>query len=376
MSALDLSVAIPRDLAGRLAQTLVAEEPVIVATSGSTGMAKKVILPASALIASARASQQVLGGSGQWLAALSPAHIGGLGVWVRSWLAGTTPAEMPGAGAFSTGRFVAATEDMRGERRRYCSLVPTQVHRLLSDAGGSTALASFDRVLIGGAAVAPSLAARLREAGVAWTHTYGMSETCGGCVYDGIPLPGVSVRKEGAPGVAGRLLIAGPVLAQGYRARPDLDADVFSTVEDTRWFRTSDLGIFTADGPHSQSRRWQVLGRVDAVINTGGHKVHPDQVRDALTTLPLVQDAAVVGIPDAEWGQRVVTLVVPEIDAAQEASLTEDPTRWVRNRLRPILPAYAMPTAVVLTDSLPRLPGGKVDFRGVQAVFTQEDGRI
>ncbi len=340
-------------------------------SSGSTGFAKRVVLPAQALVASARATHQILGGPGQWLAALSPAHVGGLQVWVRSHLSGVTPIDISGDRGFTVTRFVEATGQMRADRRRYVSLVPTQIHRLLADPAGRYALTSFDRVLIGGAALAPTVADALTTAGVAWTHTYGMSETCGGCVYDGIPLPGVRVQVHNATGEPGPLWISGSVLAQGYMDRPDLTSAAFPTIDGTRWFRSSDLGVH-----QPLTGRWLVVGRADDIINTGGHKVHPAAVRDALLAVGAVDDAAVVGVPDEQWGQSVAALVVPQRSHPDAAALLADPLGWVRGQLRPTLPGHDVPTRITLADHVPRLPSGKVDGVGAKAAFTQEDGRI
>ncbi|MGB3827993.1 MAG: AMP-binding protein [Ornithinimicrobium sp.] len=370
MPALDLSEGLPHPLRPCLEDALAADRSVIVATSGSTGSAKKVVLSANALMASARATHERIGGPGQWLASLSAAHVAGLQVWVRSYLSGVAPVQMP-SGPFTPSRFAAAAARLQPEHRHYVSLVPTQAHRLISDPVGRAALAGFDRVLIGGAPLPLSLATRLSDAGVVWTHTYGMSETCGGCVYDGVPLPGVEVRTDGALGEPGRLFICGPVLAQGYLQRADLTEQAFLTLEGTRWFQTSDIGV-----QDLATGRWRVLGRLDDVINSGGHKVHPDAVRDALLDLGVIEQAAVVALPDPEWGQRVAALIVPNHTHVDAQSLQEDPTRWLRTHLGPSLPNYALPARVTITDRLPRLPGGKVDGAGVQAAIIQEDDRL
>ncbi len=375
MPALDLSAGIAHDLARSLAHALEEGQDVVVTTSGSTGTAKKVVLPARALLASAHATLELLGGPGQWLAALTPTHVGGLQVWVRSHVSGVEPVDLVGvtgqpSSRFTATKFTAATAQMATDQRRYVSLVPTQIQRLLADPAGLQALTSFDRVLIGGAALAPALAARLTQAQVVWTHTYGMSESCGGCAYDGIPLPVVTLTTDGRPGEPGRLMISGPVLAKGYLDLPDLTDEAFVTIAGTRWFRSSDLGI-----QDLATGRWRVLGRMDDVINTGGHKVHPDAVRDALLALPAIDDAAVVAVPDVEWGQRVAAILIPRRGDPDMAALMADPRGWVQ-QLRPAMPGYAVPSLVHIADALPRLPSGKVDGAGVRAAFTQEDDRI
>ncbi len=345
----------------------------IVPTSGSTGPAKPVVLSAEALRFSASVVAERLGGHGHWLAALSPRYVGGLSVYVRSVVAETSPVVLP-EGPFSWQAFVDGTARMRSDLPRYVSLVPTQVSRLAAHAEGVEALRSFDRVLIGGAAVPPTLATALTRAGVDWTHTYGMSETSGGCLHDGIALRDVHVRLDETEtetrGGVGRLMLAGPMLTTGYLERPDLDALAFRRHGGRRWFATSDVGRLDA-----AQGRWVVVGRVDDVIITGGHKVAPSGVENALDSLPGIDEAAVVGIPDPQWGQAVAALVVPSTESASRR-LRSDPRHWVRSELREHLPRHALPWQVRVTDHLPRLPGGKIDYRGVKTAFLQEDGRL
>jgi len=373
---LDVSRVTGSDFPASLCDQLAREGSFVVGTSGSTGYPTPVVLTSGALLASAHAAYEALGGPGQWLSALSPTHIGGLQVWVRSFISGLDPVQMAPDAPFTSEAFASAAERMRSGQRRYVSLVPTQIHRLLATAAGATALASFDRVLIGGAGLAPSTASALTDAGVFWTHTYGMTETSGGCVYDGIPLRDVRLRTDGPIGEPGRILIAGPTLAQRYAGRTDLTADAFVRLEGQTWFKTGDIGIRLAPEPGKTVGRWRIVGRSDDVINTGGHKVHPQSVVDALTALDEVSEASVVGVPDAEWGMRVAAMVVESATTTDTSSLRADPTTWSRSRLRPSLQTYALPAQVTLATDLPRLPSGKVDTAGVRAAFVQEDGRI
>ena len=209
-AALDGGPAVVPQVEPAVLATLQPDEPLehddvalVVPTSGSTGEPKGVLLTADNLRSSALATAQRLGGSGQWLLAIPPTRVGGLQVLVRSLLAGTTPVVLP-PGPFGAAAFAEATARLTGPRR-YVSLVPTQLRRLLPDPG---ALRAYDAVLLGGAAAAPSLLAQAREAGVRVVTTYGMSETSGGCVYDGVPLDGVRVSVEG-----GRVRLGGPVVA-------------------------------------------------------------------------------------------------------------------------------------------------------------------
>ncbi|MGC1756388.1 AMP-binding enzyme, partial [Trebonia sp.] len=184
---------------------------------------------------------------------------------------------------------------------------------------------------------------RARAAGVRVVTTYGMSETCGGCVYDGVPLDGVTVRAAGD----GLLRISGPVLMNRYRGGPDLGDE----------FVTSDLG-YVRDG------RVVVRGRADDVINTGGHKVVPGEVAAVLESCPGVLEVVVVGRADPEWGQRVTAVVVPA-DPADPPSL-----ELLRTHVSERLPRYACPSEVVLTRAIPVLASGKPDLASLKAAGT------
>jgi o-succinylbenzoate---CoA ligase len=314
---------------------------VIISTSGSTGVPKGVELSAAALRASARASLARVGArAGQrWLACLPVTHVAGLQVLVRSLESGTGPA----VAAVADGESLAGTL-ARHDAPAHVSIVPTQLARLMGTAAGREALAGFSSVLVGGAAAAAALLEQARAAGVRAVTTYGMSETCGGCVYDGVPLDGVSVRA----GNDGRLRISGPVLMNGYHGQPSETSSVL--VDDPREFVTSDLGYIDDAG------RVVVRGRADDVINTGGHKVVPGEVADVLSSCPGVREVVVVGRPDPEWGERVTAVVVPA-DRAYPPTL-----ELLRIHVRTALPRYACPTEVVLADAIPVLSNGKPDL--------------
>ena len=334
---------------------------VVVSTSGSTGAAKGALLSAAALRASAGATRSRLGAPGtsggaeQWLLALPAHHVAGLQVLLRSLLAGTEPVVVDLAAGFDPAAFTAAAAACRGPVRR-TSLVPTQLLRLL-DAGEepTAALASFDAVLVGAAATPPALLERARAAGVRVVTTYGSSETCGGCVYDGRPLDGVHAEVD--PGTA-RVSLAGPVVARGYRARPGaaaFDRDAAGR----RRFRTDDAGVLLTggDGPHLE-----VLGRLDDLVTTGGLKVAPALVEGVLVQHPAVAEAVVVGVDDPHWGQRLVAAVVPrEPGAAPELA---ELRAFVTARLA----AHAAPRQLVLLRQLPLRGPGKPDRRLLQDV--------
>ncbi len=330
---------------------------VLVATSGSTGEPKGVLLGGSALRASAEGTHSSLGGPGQWLLTLPATHIAGLQVVLRSMLAGTEPVVLDGSERFTAERFVTATEALSGSRR-YTSLVPTQLGRLV-DAGGAAlrALSTYDAVLVGGAAASPSVVTAARDAGARVVLTYGMTETCGGCVYDRRPLPGVSVSVD--VGGVGRIRLSGPVLALGYHRRPHLTAAAF--VDGA--FLTGDLGRVRPDGS------LDVLGRADDVIVTGGVKVASAAVEAVLAACDGVGECAVVGVPDQEWGHRVVAFVVARAtpplrpEALRRAVADELGRAWA-------------PREVVVVRALPVLPSGKVDRAAlVSAAVLAEAGQ-
>ena len=213
------------------------------------------------------------------------------------------------------------------------SLVPTQVRHLLDEPGGREVLAGFRAILLGGAAAPAGLRAEAAAAGARVITTYGMSETCGGCVYDGAPLDGVSVRI----GPDERIRLAGPVLFSGYRGQRGLTA---AALEDG-WFVTSDVGVVDAAG------RLTVRGRADGMINTGGEKVPADEVASVLEDCPGVREAVVIGLPDPGWGELVTAIVVPADPAAPPG------LDVLRGFARGRLPDYAAPRAVVVVPADP-----------------------
>jgi o-succinylbenzoate---CoA ligase len=323
---------------------------VAVATSGSSGAPKGVLLAASALLASASATHDRLGGPGRWLLALPAQHFAGVQVLVRSLVTGTDPGVLDLSGGFTPAGFAAAASALTGVRR-YTALVPTQLVRLLGAGGdGLRELARFDAVLVGGAGTPPPVLERAAAAGVRVVTTYGASETSGGCVYDGVPLDGVRVRLENGA-VGGRVLLGGPTLARGYRGGDPDGAFVPDDAGD-RWWRTADAGRL--DGG-----RLQVLGRLDDAVLTGGVTVLPAAVEEVLLRLPGVAEAVVTGVEDPEWGRRVVAAVVPVPGAAAPA-LTD-----VRDRVAAELGPFAAPRQLLVLEALPLVGVGKPDRAAV-----------
>lgn len=294
---------------------------VVVATSGSSGDAKLVVLSRAALTAGAEAARERLGFAATWHLCLAPQYVAGLMVLVRGLL---------GEGVRVADPALTTLEPAPGHN--CVSIVGTQLWRALQDEATTGRLAAFDAVLVGGAALDPVLRTRAEEAGIRVIETYGMSETCGGVVWDGVPLPGVEVRL----GDNGRISLAGPSIFDGYLGRADLTSDALV-----------DGAVRTRDRGHLESGRLVVDGRIDDVVISGGVNVDLAVVRAAVQRLDA--DTAVLAVPDPEWGARVV-LFAPEGTLGQ----------W-RERLRPLLPAACLPRQVVPVDPLPRGDGGKPD---------------
>ncbi|RNL81177.1 AMP-dependent synthetase [Nocardioides marmorisolisilvae] len=280
----------------------------VIETSGSTGQPKRVMLSRAALRASADATHARLGGPGRWELNLPPTYVAGVQVLFRTIRAG-------------------ADAD-----RSYISLVPTQLVRMREE---WATLTSYDAVLIGGGPLDAEVRAEAEAAGVPIVQTYGMSETCGGCVYDGVPLDGVEVRIDDA----GQVLLRGPVLFDGYQDEPDRTAAAFRD----GWLVTNDLGHWAEDG------RLRIDGRTDDVIITGGLKVPARVVAGAVAGHPDVEAVEVLGVPDPEWGERVVAFVV-----SREPLVLEQ----VRDL---VAPRSWAPRQILRLPELPKLPNGKTD---------------
>ena len=313
----------------------------VVGTSGSTGEPKRVVLRRDALVAAARAAEERLGFAATWHLALDPRYVAGLMVLVRGLL---------GDGVAEAGPDLATLRPREG--RNAVSLVATQLYRALTSPGTTRALAAFDAVLVGGAALAPGLRARAEAVGIRVIETYGMSETCGGVVWDGEPLPGIGVKLGGASGpgraeIVGRIGLTGPTLFDGYLGRPELTAEVLR-----------DGAVLTGDRGHlAPDGRLVVDGRLDDVVQSGGVNVDLAAVRAAAAAVD--PETAVLAIDDDEWGARVVLV-------ATGGTLDD----W-RDRLRPALPAVCLPRRLVVVDRIPRGPGGKPDGAALTARVTR-----
>ncbi|OBG25567.1 O-succinylbenzoic acid--CoA ligase [Mycobacterium sp. 852002-51057_SCH5723018] len=323
-------------------------------TSGTTGPPKGALLTAVALTASASATHDRLGGSGGWLLALPPYHIAGLQVLVRSLLAGFAPVELDVSAGFDVTELPTAVRRL-GSGRRYTSLVAAQLAKALADPAAVAALAELDAVLLGGGPAPRPILEAAAVAGVTVVRTYGMSETAGGCVYDGVPLDGVRLRVD----ADGRIVIGGATLAKGYRN--PVDPDPFA---EAGWFRSDDLGALDEDGVLT------VLGRADDAISTGGLTVLPQPVEAALCGHPAVGDCAVFGLADERLGQRVVAVIVLR-DGCQPPTLEA-----LRTQVAGTLDATAAPRELHIVEALPRRGIGKVDRAALVRRFGGRDHRV
>lgn len=305
----------------------------VVPTSGSSGDPVGVLLSSAALQWSAQHTVERLGGPATWVLALPLTHVAGLMVLTRAVVSGSPVVRV-------TADWSTAMASVDGP---CCTaIVPTQLRRLL--ARDPAVLRRFDHVLVGGAALDDALREWARREEVPVVESYGMTETCGGCVHDGVPLPGVQVGLDRS----GVVSLDGPMLADAYR-RPDGDELL------ARPFVTRDVGEWV-DG------RLRVLGRVDDVIMSGGVTVPLAGVDALLLQHPQVIDAAAVGVPDEEWGTRVVAVVVADT-GLDTAALR----RFVADRAEP---AY-VPRSVVVVDDLRRPGPGKVN-RAALATLVSE----
>lgn len=294
-------------------------DALVIATSGSTGAPRGVVLTHDAVAASAEASNAALAVTAHdhWLACLPLSHVGGLSVITRALHAGTRLTVLPHADPSAIDATTRGAHPVT-----LVSLVPTLLGRVDVD--------RFRRVLLGG-----SRPPAHRPANV--TATYGMTETGSGIVYDGWPLPGVELRVDGA----GIIQVRGAMLLRCYR-----DGTIPQDAQG--WLPTGDVGHLDAEG------RLHVDGRRGDLIITGGENVWPDPVEAVLATHPQVAEVAVAGEPDEQWGHVVTAWVVP-VTAGHPPTLDA-----LREHVREQLPAFCAPRRLHLLDRLPRTALGKV----------------
>jgi O-succinylbenzoic acid--CoA ligase len=336
----------------RVGEEIEDDVALVVPTSGTTGTPKGAMLTPAALIAGASATHDRLGGPGTWLLALPTHHIAGIQVLVRSLQAGTVPVELDVSAGFDVTELPTAIAQL-GSGRRYTALVATQLAKALLVPEATAALGELDAVLLGGGPAPRPVLEQAAAAGIAVVRTYGSSETAGGCVYDGVPLSGVTIRlDDGREAGEGRIVIGGPMLAMGYRNPPVPDP-----FDEPGWFRTDDLGVLDDAGSLT------VLGRIDEAISTGGLTVMPAPVEAVLSRHPAVADCAVFGLDDDRLGERVAAAVVL-VTGALEPSLDD-----IREYLAQSLDSTAAPRELHIVDQLPRRGIGKLDRRALRERF-------
>ncbi len=403
----------------------------VVGTSGSTGAPKQTALSVRALRASARATERffaeypsigvakprrvVSEDPAQWLLALPAHYVAGAQVLARSVLAGTTPvvaASVTDGVSFTPEVFLNTAERLSCARR-FISLVPTQVHKLLEAAEDSPALGSeiydalgqFTGILLGGAPASASLLTAARELGLNVVTTYGSAETAGGCVYSGVALPGVRLRVipedaglldsfvassaadagqngDSAPGHTkntGRVWLGGEHLASGYMGDNARTASHFFVDADgCRWYRTDDYGSLAPSAPNAPENKsapaLSILGRSDDVIITGGVKVSARAVAAVLESHPAVREAAVMGIPDAHWGSAVAAAIT--LRGASGAQSAPDAPRATCDMLREFctdkLGAAGAPKFLRILADFPTASTGKPDRRAIYSMLYRE----
>lgn len=346
--------------------------PLILPTSGTTGSHPHlVVLPTRALIASAEATHKALGGPGRWITTLPLRHIAGVQTVVRTHVAGFSPA-IAAKGPFSPQALGQLISQVRSSTPRavplYTSLVSAQLESCLKE--NISELRYLDAILVGGGFIDRSLLASARGRGVQVVETYGMTETAGGCVYDGRPLLGTMVSLHGS-----RIVLRGPTLMDGY-----LDEEApWVEIDGQQWLLTSDLGVIDSDSTV------HITGRSDDLIKSGGVKVNLQEVSQALTSadspatltpdLPEWTRTCVLAHDDPIWGQHVAVIVeVPQAPAADD-SFIEKVALAVRERIRSELGAAATPRTVALVTSLPTTALGKIDRTAAHRLLDEQIGQ-
>ena len=384
----------------------------VVGTSGSTGAPKQTALSVRALRASARATERffadypsadsakqrraVSEAPAQWLLTLPAHYVAGAQVLARSVLAGTTPvvaASVTDGVSFTPEVFLNAAERLSCARR-FISLVPTQVHKLLEAAEASPALGSeiydalgqFTGILLGGAPASASLLAAARELGLNVVTTYGSAETAGGCVYSGTALPGVRLRvvpedagladspvMAGAE-AAGRIWLGGEHLASGYLGDNARTAShFFVDTHGCRWYRTDDYGSLVPPAPNTPeddgAPTLSVLGRSDDVIITGGVKVSSHAVAAVLESHPAVREAAVAGVPDARWGAAVIAAVTLRNLPGHYGADAAETAGQLQQLCDARLGAAGVPKVVRIVPDFPAASTGKPDRLAIYSML-------
>lgn len=332
----------------------------LLATSGTTGEPRVVMLSAPALAASADGSVKRLDlrPGDLWLDCLPLQHIGGLAILLRCLSAGACVLLHEGFDE------VRVWQDLRRRAVTHLSLVPAMLWRLLEHCGDRPAPVALRKVLLGGGPVAASLLERSRAAGWPVCVGYGMTETSShvalscadepdwspgavGCALPGVRIDVVEPAAESVDG-SGRIRVRGPVLMSGYC---EGDGNIGNGLEGDGEFLTGDVGRIDRRG------RLHVLGRADEILVSGGINVHPAQVEKHLLRCPGVRDAAVTARNNPIWGEVLVALVTGEVKVQELVA-------WCRANL----PSSIRPRELHIVDRLPRGSLGKLDRRTLRDI--------
>lgn len=324
----------------------------VVTTSGSTGLAKGVMLTPQALNSSIQATYQVMPGPAEWVLAMPPFHIAGLQVILRSVYAGHLPKVVDITEGFSPEKLLPIIESFHFHKKHYLALLPNQLAKIAKHPDVVKALVAFDAILTGGGGINPQLKVFYKQHNIKIIYGYGMSETCGGCVYDGIPLANTQVQLTPQ---TKRIQLQGSMLAVGYR-----NGDSFP-LDNNGWFTTNDLGEW-------QNRRLVVKGRSDSVINMAGVKVIPEEIENKIKQLYFVSDCVVLGLPDEIYGEIIaaaICLTEEQFSSPQFAKIS-----YIKQKLGEILAPLLVPKKILILANLPELPNGKIDRKKLTEMLT------
>ena len=321
------------------------ETGLIVCTSGTTGNPKAVEISSKALVNAANKTNQMFNDSADWILAINPAFIGGLMVLARAiisnqnWIYGLDESDK-----FNPDLFIAkAMEVLSKNKKVRTSLVNAQLSTLVSQ-GHTETLKKFDAILIGGGQISNSLYEQLKNDGVNLIRTYGMTETCGGVVWDGKTLGEVKLRIENpANGGAGRISINSPTNATCYHGNSEGIKKLNQITFNGGWVMTQDIGTY-------ENATLKVIGRSDDIVVSGGVNVSVHAVENVLRDQDGVEDAVVFAMPDKTWGTIIAAVIVGNADILK-----------LQDAVEKELGSPAKPRVIKFAHELPLLPNGKID---------------